>query len=885
MSSLSSQSAERWRKLERWLEASLDADAAPLDDDADLAQRLLEFARSPLPGIESAPLHDPAFGNELAAVLADAGDIAPGTLVGAFRIGRAIGAGGMGAVYLAERVDGGFEQQVALKVLTGARADPDNLRQFERERAVLARLEHPNVARLIDGGMTADGRPWFAMEYLEGEPIDRYCDAHCLPVSERLELSLAVCRALEYAHGRLVLHRDIKPSNILVTADGTVKLLDFGLGRIQEEPAPGQSTATRVGQRWLTPEYASPEQLRGEPIAVPSEICQLGALLYKLLTGQTPYRLAGLTAAEVIDTVTRNEPVRPSRVWAEAAHRRDERAACYRSSPRALARRLRGDLDNIALMALARQPEQRYASVGELIEDVQRHLDHRPVRARAATRRYRLGKFLRRYRIPVATAAGALILTTAGLVTIALLAQDLAVQRDVAERESERARLEAATSRHVGDYLVGLFEAASPARSRGEEVTARQLLDHGVAEIESLDDSPRVKARMLLALGLAYRELMEFEPARALLDDALALLETEPDARPAEMAEVLIWRGRVAHQTDQYAQAADYQRRALDWLGSEPDNRALRAQALNHLAISLSAQREFEAGEQAFRDSLALYRELGERDGTMELTNNLGAFYMFTGQPEKARPLFVELLDDRIELLGRDAPLTVLSKSNLAAAEMETGNIERAESLYREVLEHKLAIYGADDPRVGATWYRLGRIAMERGRLDEAEQLLLDARRVRAAKLGEQHSTVATLDDYLARLYRRLGDHARAEQHLATALASRVAVYGATHPAVADLQLALGRLYLEAGNPDSALEAMQSAAATVEALEGYDAGSVIRALADLAEARPESGDTATVNEALELALRLAESQRLTGVALEPALEQRLARLARADSLQ
>lgn len=881
-------------RINRWLEARLrgeTADELP-DDLADdpRAQRMLAFARAPIDSLEDSPLADPGFNSEFAAALAETGELGPGSRIGPFRIERAIAAGGMGAVYLASRIEGGFNQQVALKVIIGSHPNADSLRQFAREREVLARLEHPGIARLIDGGATERGRPWFAMEYVDGEPVDRYADRHRLSVDARIELFCQICRALEYAHGRLVLHRDIKPSNVLVTPAGAVKLLDFGLGRIEESLDISDGEATQLSSRWLTPEYASPEQLRGEAVTLQSEVYQLGTLLYRLLCNAPPFRMDDTSPMDLMRIVCEVTPECPSRRWRPGARGQLEHAAKFGTTPDALARRLQGDLDNIVLCALAKSPERRYRTVGELLADLQRHFDHRPVHARAATRGYRLAKFLRRYRMPIATAASVFALVSAALVVIAMQASDLAVQRDAAERESERARVAAAQAQRVSDYLVGLFRAASPTQSGGRDISVLDLLHQGAVQIDALDESPLVQAEMLKALALANRELLEFETADELLARAQQLLQDNSYAATHDLAEILVWRGRILHQNDQYEVGEGYHRQALALLdASSPDPEVLRvrALALNHLGISSAALNRHAAAESELRESMEIFAAIGDDDNAMEVANNLAAFFAYIGNPEKAVPLFAEQLEHRRRTLGPDDPLTVQSMRNLAATLMDSGDIESAEPLFVEVLERDSAIYGAESARAGATLYRLGRIAMERGRHNRAVEQLSEALRLRMNTRGGNHSTVATIKSWLARALEANGDPVLAERHLDETVEIYREIYGDSHRAVADTLIQLAGFHLRRDRFRMALSSYRQAGGVIETLDGYPPEDCLVGLLELAEASIEAGESEVARDALAEALPMAgeenwpeAGERAPLLARIGAIEQRLTMAAR-----
>ncbi len=367
-----------------------------------------------------------------AQLVADAFNAAPepsvaGRMIDRYRIIREIGRGGMGAVYLAERADDEYQKQVALKLIKRGMDTDSVLRHFRNERQILAGFDHPNIARLLDGGTSDDGLPYFVMEFVEGLPIDEYCDTHALSIAARLQLFREICAAVSYAHRHLVIHRDIKRSNILVTAEGVPKLLDFGIAKILQED--GAPLATLTGQRLMTPEYASPEQARGERVTTASDVYSLGVVLYELLTGQSPYRLTTRTSAEISHAISNQQPERPSTVSRGASF---QLAASRDLKSRATA--LRGDLDNIVLMALRKEPERRYQSVEQFAEDIRRHLENRPVLARKDTSGYRATKFVRRNKTALTAAAVVLLVLVGGIIATSWQAQKARATQARAER-------------------------------------------------------------------------------------------------------------------------------------------------------------------------------------------------------------------------------------------------------------------------------------------------------------------------------------------------------------------------------------------------------------------------------------------------------------------
>ncbi|HET7216574.1 MAG TPA: protein kinase, partial [Vicinamibacterales bacterium] len=527
---ISFSSSDEWARLEAVLDevlelegdVRLEAIARACGDDEALRAKVEAFVAA---DVEAHDFLETPAAEYAAGLVRAAADEAPaeereqpGDLVGPYRVISEIGRGGMGRVFLARRDDGQFDQRVALKLLRAGGDGVEIQQRFLRERQILARLQHPNIARLLDGGVTADGRPYFAMEYVAGEPITLYCDRRRLDVNKRLDLFIAVCDAVQYAHQNLVVHRDLKPSNTLVTADGEVKLLDFGIAKVLHEPdegGNGDPTLTRLGSGPMTPEYAAPEQVRGDPVTTATDVYALGALAYELLTGRGPHRLTRLTAAEVERVIAEGDVDRPSAAIARSRPIADGRTADDVAAARAtdgprLRRQLRGDLDTIVMTALQKDPARRYASAGALVDDLRKYQGRMPIAARPDSVSYRASRFVRRHAIGVAATALVLASLVAGLIGTAWQAR-------VASREALKAR-------EISQFLASLFEVADPARTNGRDVTAKDLLDRGAARVETeLADQPDVQADMLVLLGKIYRDLGEYDRAQPLLERAVAL--------------------------------------------------------------------------------------------------------------------------------------------------------------------------------------------------------------------------------------------------------------------------------------------------------------------------------------------------------------------------
>jgi len=439
-----------------------------------------------------------------------------GQTVGAFRLIDEIGRGGMGTVWLAQRVDGEFEQQVAIKLIRAGWDAGEVDARFRAERQILAGLTHPNIARLIDGGVTVDGRPWLALEYVDGVDLRAFCERGQLDLRARLRLFLTVCAAVSHAHSHLIVHRDLKPSNLLVTAAGEVKLLDFGIAKLID------GNATHASQtRVFTPEYAAPEQVRGEAVTTAVDVHALGLLLYELLTGKRPYKVSHSTPAAYERAILDQEPTRPSLAWTREPDDADAGAAQpLELSARRLARELRGDLDAIVLKALRKDPADRYPSVAEFALDIDNHLQRRPVAARRGGWRYRATRFLRRHALAAALASFAFLALASGLAAAVWQANEARAQRDLARSESAKAT-------QTRQFLLDIFRSADPALTQGRKVSAEELLRRGTERIaqQQLQD-PGVHFDLLMAMGEAWLGIGAGSEALSLFEQALHVQET-----------------------------------------------------------------------------------------------------------------------------------------------------------------------------------------------------------------------------------------------------------------------------------------------------------------------------------------------------------------------
>jgi serine/threonine-protein kinase len=842
------------------------------------------------------------------AVARAADDALQSIRIGPYRTLREIGRGGMALVYLAERADGQFERQVAIKVIRGR---PDALElhsRFLAERQILASLDHPNIARLLDGGLSPGGLPYLVMEYVDGLPITEFCDRKRLTVEERLHLFRSVCEAVHYAHQNLIIHRDLKPTNILVTEDRQVKLLDFGIAKLLN---PEQSTApvTRTDHRVMTPEYASPEQVQGLPLTTGSDVYSLGIVLYQLLCGHRPYDLANKSALEVLQLVCERDPDRPSTRsrhdevirWPDGTTREvlaQDVSAARNVSPDRLHRRLKGDLDNIVMMSLRKEPGRRYGSALLLGQDIERYLTGLPVTAHRGTTWYRAGKFLRRHRAQSAAAALAAVSLLGGTGAALWQGRVAARERDRAEDALAQAEQALAQSLEVKDFLITLFEANDPGEARGATPTAGDLLARGVDRVEELEGQPAVQAEMLDAIGRVYQSLGRFEDARPYLAQALELRrQVFGDSDPL-VAESLERMGNILRLTGAYAEAEPYFRESLD-LGRRllgPESPRI-ATTLNNLSILLRTVGRYQEAEALVREALEIWQR-AETDMDSELAfalRNLGWLRSLQGDPEGAERYYRQALEMRRGLeedlevagmeiliadlllarddwqgagelyrgaletrrvyLGDDHPYTASTINNLGLVARAAGDPVEAERLHRQALatwaeqlgeEHAYNAWGMND---------LSMALLDQGRLQEAEELQRDALELRRKLLGEGHPDIALSLHNLGVIRAARGQIDQAEEHLAEALALRRDRLGAAHPSVAVTLRELAALEERQGRTAEALGMYERALdVTVDAF-GQQHGRSRALYADLAR----------VHGALGQPAEAARYRRLAGV--------------------
>ena len=721
--------------------------------------------------------------------------------IGPYRLVRVLGEGGMGTVFLAERVDLGTT--AAIKILRDAWLSPSRRRRFFTEQRTLAALNHPGVARLFDAGVLGDGTPWIVMEYVDGLPITDYCQQHHAPVAERLRLFRAVCDAVNYAHRHLIVHRDLKPSNILVAADGTVKLLDFGIAK---QLADTETDATRTGLRAMTPAYASPEQIRGEPVGVHSDVYSLGVLLYELLTGRRPCDF----------------PAHLSN---------DERAALLeRDPPRPSGARQATDLDVLVLTALRADPARRYSSVEALVRDLDHYRNGEPLDVRADAVTYRLGKFVRRHWQPLAAAAAMLIIVVG---VVAFYTVRLTSARDAALQQATRAE-------RIQQMLLGLFTGGETTVAPAEDLRVLTLLDRGVQEADALQGQPAVRAEMHATLGSIYSRLGSFAKADDLLRKALDERRRIFGSGTAQEADVLLRIALLRSEQAQFEEAERLATRGVQSLRQQsPAATEALARAYTTLGVVLIERGRYPEAITALDSSIKLHSQLGTENadyvttlrqlvnanfyaGNLDAADetgrrvllmtrrlsgdrhalvaddliNLGAIQFERGKYTDAEAFYRDALVISEGWFGSDAPQTASNLTMLGRSLVYQKRFDEAVVLLQRALGIQERVFGPDHPRVASAINDLGNVAVQSGRLDDAAAAFTRMGDIYRKVHGGKHFLVATANSNLGGVFLAKKDYARAEELYRGAVAMYSETQSPTHLNTGIARLKLGRTLL-----------------------------------------------------------------------------------------
>ncbi len=833
----------RWRKLDIILDQVLELPASERSprihelcgDDTDLIEDVIAFLNDTARA--DGFLEKPAGENAAHLIEQSSRNWDPasrlGGMIGPYRLVGILGEGGMGIVYVGERDDGQYNKSVAIKLMLALGADSPLRPRFLAERQMLAKLDHPSTARLLDGGITDDGYPYIVMELVDGVSILEYCDKRDLGLNARLLLFEGICAAVEDAHRHLILHCDLKPANILVTPEGQPKLLDFGIGRWLDPEEDGPGADRKPSRGIMTLAYASPEQLRGEPMTTASDVFALGVVLHELLTGTRPWDLEDLGPSESATKVTETPARRPSTIPTDPRRRS----------------RLKGDVDAIILKAVAPDPRQRYGSAHELAEDLRRHRGQLPVEAVESSPIYRFRKLIARNR---AATLGVVLIMMSVIAGVA----GTAWQARVASHERDAARLEAQRAGAVSEFLTDLFRSSDPNENKGADVTAREILDRSLEKLDDLDDQPELQVALQRTLADVYSQLSLYNEARKLYEDVLATeirlygpehylvtdsqinlgityvelsrydeaeailqkcydirknqepqnsewltvplrsLARVADHRGDEQRAILLFEEAFAlltpeARTDKDALGRAYNNYAsalsgvgrfaaadsafanaeMYWLEALDPDHSYFGSLYSNWALTVSELGDFPRAEELHLKALAIKRKLKHNKIQIGVSLiNLGNLMVVDGRPSEGLPLLLEAVEINREAFGDNHFYTAAAVMNVGLAEMALGNFDAAEKNYREGERAFREIFGGEHAAVAIAHTRLGQAARQRGNLDRAEQILREAIAIHRPLLPSQKHRFAECLMELGEVLIEQGKPGPAEAHLDEAM-------------------------------------------------------------------------------------------------------------------
>ncbi len=806
----------------------------------------------------------PLLPSERDSLLQHAGDfpqLAPGDNIGPYRLHRRLGEGGMGVVWLAEQSKP-ISRRVAVKVIKFGMDSRRVVARFATERQVLARLDHPNFARVYDAGTTETGRPYFAMEYVHGMAITDYCDKHRLDTNQRIELFLKVCEGVQHAHQNAIIHRDIKPHNVLVTVQGDQaipKIIDFGVAKAIDQRLTEQTVFTELGHFIGTPEYMSPEQadVSDEDIDTRTDIYSLGALLYELFTGQMPFDSKELRRhgiEEIRRRIREDDPLPPSARVRRLEPDTQVITQRHTNSVSKLAREVRGDLDWITMKAMEKDRTRRYNSPKEMADDLRRHLSNEPVLASPPSAFYLTKKFVRRHTVGVAFAA----LTTVMLIAFAAT---MTVQAGRIAKERDRANAEAETSSQVSEFLVKLFDVSDPSESRGNTVTAREILDAGAERVQrDLVDQPATRATMMRTMGRVYTELSLYSAAEPLVQQSVELAEADPSVDDLELASGLYELAKLYSWTDRAAEGEDLARRSLaireERLG--PDHPEV-AQSLNALGNILQHLDRLDEAAAAHERALRI-REQAPGDHSEAIASsvhNLAIVHYFRGDLDQAAQLYKRSADLELRAGGRENHNYATSLHTLAIVYKDQEKLDEALKLELESLEIREKVLGPDHTHVGFSLTTLGEIYRKMGRPAEGEAPGRRGLAIAKASQGITHPETAWSRGVLVRTLLVQDKFAEAEKVLAQSMTEiEAAGDEAALPSVLE---GLGEVRRSQGQLDEAVAYYERAVEVGRRVSGNDDPRVGLSLAGLAKVYADKKDLTLADKYYTEALAVMEA--------------------------
>jgi eukaryotic-like serine/threonine-protein kinase len=735
--------------------------------------------------------------------------------IGPYKILEELGSGGMGVVYLVERADRHYNKRMALKLVKRGMDTDEVLHRFRHERQILASLEHPNIARLYDGGASEDGRPYLVMEYVEGEPITTYCDTRNLSIDERLRLFATVCNSVQFAHQNLIVHRDLKPSNVMVTRTGDVRLLDFGIAKLLQESEVDDRAYTRPWARRVTPQYASPEQLSAGPITTASDVYSLGIILYELITGSHPYKNSAGENTFGLPEVSKRIESPAARI---AKSNSDEIFKARRTTKNSLHRRIKKDLESIVMTALHPEPERRYQSAEQLLRDIERHLNGHPVNAHPPATLYRFRKFVGRNRTVSASVLSIFLITVFFSIFTWMQSMEIARERDVAETERDKAL-------ELASFMDRVFEAADPFNPDGgttDTLRVATLLQRGAESARrELGESPETQAQMFRSIGLAYMGLGMYPEATVYLEEALSLRISSPGTNTNDLIESYLDFDKLLYSIGEYGRAEALMRKALAIVEAHPEvHDDQRANVWHSLAVNLAALNQQEDAEEYFRHSLEIRRSL-YGDVHQQIAAHLSSFGTLLSDMEKyteAERMLRESIAIRQELYGSDHPAIAVGFNNLAHHLLKMKKLDEAEAAVREALRINRIALGSEHLYVAQNLNLLGSILRFKGNYSAARDALHESiHLLRTHQEGDHPSLPISLHAY-AGLLIQLDSLNEAKTAILEALQIERDREDGRHFGVAVTLERYGEILHRQGDPTEALEAYTESVQIMEKL-------------------------------------------------------------------
>ncbi len=682
-----------------------------------------------------------------------------GTTIGSYELTELLGKGGMGTVYLAKRIDGHFDHSVAIKVIQNKPGRSEIYSRFVQERQILAALSHENIARLYGGGVTEDGMPYLIMEYVDGTPIDKYCNKNRLSVAQRIRLFKSVCSAAQHAHMNLVIHRDLKPDNILITKNGTVKIMDFGIAKLVGDDRGAENIFGELNSdEFLSFSNASPEQLTNAPVTTATDIYALGVLLHRLLVGIHPLPIEKKTVSEIKEIITSFQPADPASQYESLDQTKKEELAFNRdTTSKKLKQLLCNDLEAIMIKCLRKKAEERYQTADDLIQDLVRHELNFPVNAIQGSNLYHTKKYFLRNKTPLSVVAMFFVIAS---LSVLFYTHQIQMERDIAKMEANKAN-------QVTTFVLDLFKGSDPGESRGDEISARDLLDRGIERANYLDNQPQIKASILEVLGIILTQLGEFDEAEELLTQSIQI------------------------RTDLFG-----------------DLHVETISTYEHLGSLLSSRGDLFQAQQVLEDAISKRANIyGHQQAALsEANTELGYVYRRLGKLQEAEQLYLNLISIYEENFGPEDPLTLLSISSLGVTLHGQGKLDEAEERYRDVLDKRTARYKTMHPEVAMSKNNLGSLLLNQGRFVESEKLLRESLEMRISLFGELHPKVALSTNNMGILKRNSGQFEEAKEYFSSALEMNTKLFGPEQLQTGINMFSIAELNMMMGDYEKSLE-------------------------------------------------------------------------------